>query len=43
MKKLRLDPRLRFKFDPKTVQITAEEIRADLLYPAPAPRAGHRR
>jgi hypothetical protein len=43
MKKQRLNRRPRFNFDPKTVRITAEEIRADLLYPAPPRRAGRRR
>ena len=43
MKKRRPSRRPRFDFDPKAVRITAEEIRADLLYPAPARRADRRR
>ena len=43
MKKQRFRRRPRFKLDPKAVRITDEEIRADLLYPAPAPQAGRRR
>jgi hypothetical protein len=35
---------LRFKFEPAQIQISAEEILADLRYPAPAarPEAGRR-
>jgi hypothetical protein len=42
MKKQRDNSLPRVRLDPKLIQITAEEIRADLLYPA-APRRRERR
>jgi hypothetical protein len=38
MKKQRANRKPRIRLDPKLVQITTEEILADLVYPASPPR-----
>lgn len=43
MKKQRTNSKPRIKLDPKLIRISPEEIRADLLYPAPAARSERRR
>jgi hypothetical protein len=42
MKRQRANRKPRIKLDPRLIQISAEEIRADLLYPAGARRRERR-
>ena len=43
MKKQRDNSKPRIRLDPRLIQITAEEIRADLIYPAGPRRRSRRR